>query len=98
MKSLRNSHPTADSATLTVRLGLAIRDRLEGLAATTKRSKSALAAEAIEEFVALKEWQIEGVKKAIASLDRGEGVPHEGVEAWVASWDTDDPLPVPKAI
>jgi predicted transcriptional regulator len=98
MKSLRNSQPTADSATLTVRLGLAIRDRLEGLATTTKRSKSALAAEAIEEFVALKEWQIEGIKKAISSLDRGEGVPHEHVEAWVSSRDTDDPHPMPKTV
>ena len=89
MKSLRNSHPTADSATLTVRLGLAIRDRLEGLATATKRSKSALAAQAIEGFVELKEWQIEGIKKAVSSLDRGEGVPHEDVDAWVASRDTE---------
>ena len=68
------------------------------MATTTKRSKSALAAQAIEEFVALKEWQIEGIKKAIVSLDRGEGVPHEEVDAWVASWKTDDALPMPKAV
>jgi len=29
------------------------------------------------------EWQIAGIKQAIASLDRGEGIAHERVEEWV---------------
>ncbi len=32
------------------------------------------------------EWQIAGIKEAIASMDRGEAMPHEQVERWVRSW------------
>ena len=84
-----------ESTTLTVRIDSAIKDRLEGLADVTKRSKSSLAAEGIEAFVELEERQIAGIKKAIASVDRGLGVTHQEVEAWIASLDTDDELAVP---
>ena len=41
-------------------------------------------------FIELEERQIGGIKKALASIDNGRGVAHDEVEAWVASWDTDD--------
>jgi predicted transcriptional regulator len=82
-----------DSTTLTVRLDRSVKRRLDALARSTKRSKSFLAAEAIEEFVAVQEWQIAGIEAALESLDRGESVPHEEVEAWAASLGTDDEAP-----
>jgi RHH-type rel operon transcriptional repressor/antitoxin RelB len=42
------------------------------------------------------EWQVAGVKRAMASLDRGEGVPHEEVKDWVKSWGRKHERPVPK--
>ena len=42
-------------------------------------------------------WQIAGINAALALLDRGEGVPHEDVKAWIASWGTDDEDPMPEA-
>ncbi len=86
-----------ESTTLTLRIDSDIKERLESLAKATKRSKSSLAAEGIEAFVELEERQIEGIKRAMASLDRGEGVAHEEVAAWIASWDSEDELPVPTA-
>ncbi len=85
-----------DSTTVTIRVTKSIKDRLENLARETKRSKSSLAAEGISMFVDLEERQIEGIKQALTSIDRGLGVAHDDVEAWVASWDTDDELPAPK--
>jgi RHH-type transcriptional regulator, rel operon repressor / antitoxin RelB len=38
------------------------------------------------------EWQVAGIRRAIASLDRGEGVPHEQVRNWVS----DSKRPIPK--
>lgn len=87
-----------DSTTLTLRIDSDIKERLETLAKVTKRSKSSLAAEGIEAFVELEERQIEGIKKAIASLDHGEGVAHEDVTDWVTSWDGEDELPIPTAV
>jgi RHH-type transcriptional regulator, rel operon repressor / antitoxin RelB len=37
-------------------------------------------------MTSLDEWQIAGIKKAMASLDRREGVPHDQVKAWIESW------------
>ncbi len=43
------------------------------------------AAEALNEYLDLNEWQVEGIEKAIASLDDGEGISHAQVTQWVAS-------------
>ena len=74
------------STTFTVRVDTGVKKRLERLANSTGRSRSFLAAEAINEYLAIDEWQVVGIKRAIASLDRGEGIPHDQVEDWVASW------------
>ena len=85
-----------DSTTITVRVAKSVKDRLDSLARETRRSKSSLAAEGIGAFVELEERQIEGIRKALISIDNGLGVAHEDVEAWVASWDGNDELPAPK--
>ena len=41
----------------------------------------------------LNAWQIAGIKEALASLDRGEGVRHEVVKAWAASLSAEDEIP-----
>jgi len=84
------------SATFTVRVDSAAKKRLERLAKSTGRSRSFLAAEAINEYLDLNEWQVAGIKQAIASLDRGEGIPHERVKDWITSWGSDREQPIPK--
>ena len=84
------------SSTFTVRVDSAVKKCLEKLAKSTGRSRSFLTAEAIGEYVDANEWQVAGVKRAIASMDRGEGVPHEQVEAWVQSWGASKKRPAPR--
>jgi predicted transcriptional regulator len=84
------------SATFTVRVDSAVKKRLEKLAKSTGRSRSFLAAEAIGEFVDVNEWQIAGIKRAMQSLDRGEGVAQEQVKEWVRSWGGGKERPAPK--
>ena len=74
------------STTFTVRVEPQVKRRLEKLAKSTGRSRSFLAAEALNEYLDVNEWQVTGVKQAMASLDRGEGVPHDEVKDWVKSW------------
>jgi RHH-type transcriptional regulator, rel operon repressor / antitoxin RelB len=57
----------------------------------------ALAAEAINEYLELNEWQVAGIKRAITSLDRGKGISHDQVEDWVASWGGANEKPMPKS-
>ena len=84
------------STTFTVRVDALAKKRLERLAKSTGRSRSFLAAEAINEYLDVNEWQVAGVRRAIASLDRGKGIPHERVKDWVASWGSGKEQPVPK--
>jgi RHH-type rel operon transcriptional repressor/antitoxin RelB len=72
------------STTFSIRVDTAAKKRLEKLAKSTGRSRSFLAAEAINEYLDLNEWQVAGIKKAIASLDRGAGIPHAEVKAWAS--------------
>ena len=84
------------STTFTVRVDSVVKKRLEKLAKSTGRSRSYLAAEAIGEFVDVNEWQIAGIKRAMTSMDRGEGVAHEQVKEWVRSWGRAKERPAPK--
>lgn len=83
------------STTFTVRVDAAAKMRLEQLAKSTGRSRSFLAAEAINEYLDVNEWQVAGIKQAIASLDDGQGVTHDAVLDWVDSWDGDREHPLP---
>ena len=84
------------STTFTLRVETEVKKRLEKLARSTGRSRSFLAAQALNEYLDLNEWQVAGVKQAIAALDRGEGVAHEDVKNWVNSWGGKRERPVPK--
>lgn len=84
------------STTFTVRVEPEVKKRLERLAKSTGRSRSYLAAEALSDYLDLNEWQVEGIKRAVASLDRGEGVPHQQVQDWVNSWGRKRERAVPK--
>jgi RHH-type rel operon transcriptional repressor/antitoxin RelB len=85
------------SATFTIRVDEADKERLEALARSTGRSRSFLAAEAIAEYLAVNEWQVARIKAAMEDLDRGEFIEHDAVRKWVESWGTDNELEPPKA-
>jgi RHH-type rel operon transcriptional repressor/antitoxin RelB len=84
------------SATFTVRVDATVKKRLERLAKSTGRSRSFLAAEAISEYLDVNEWQVARIRRSIASLDRGQSVPHEHVKAWVESWGDENKTPMPQ--
>lgn len=75
----------SDTKVLSVRISAETERRLARIAKAMKRTKSFLGAEAIEEFVAVQEWQLAGIEEAIASLDQGDGIPHDEVKSWASS-------------
>ena len=87
----------AKSASMTIRLTPETSEKLEELARDTKRSKSQLASEAIENYVRHNAWQVAHIKAALTEDDKDEpGVPQSEVMRWVESWGTDDELPRPQ--
>ena len=62
------------SAVLTLRVDTKTKAKLDKLAEATKRSKSFLAAEAIERYLEVEAWQIKEIKRAIKEADAGDFV------------------------
>lgn len=83
--------------TLSLRIDRKLSDKLEKHAKRYKRSKSSLAAIAIENFLEIQQIEVERIKRTIARVKAGEPtVPHEDVMRWIKSWGTPNELPRPK--
>ena len=74
------------SNVLTLRLDDSLKRKLEKLAKSMHRTKSFLAAEAIREYVALNEWQIQEIEKAIQEADQGDFASDDEVEKVMNKW------------
>ena len=74
------------STTMTVRLDDDVKDRLDGLAEATQRSKSFLAAEAIRVYVENNEWQIGEIRAAVNEADTGDFASDKDVAALAKKW------------
>ena len=71
----------AETTTITIRVPVQVRDNLDRLASITERSRSFLAAEALEIY-AREELEIaEGILAGIEDMKAGRVVPHEQVVA-----------------
>jgi len=76
----------AGSSVLTLRLDPKLKNQLDRLSKATSRSRSFVAAEAIREYVALNNWQIEETRQALAEADRGEFADEKEVRRTLKKW------------
>jgi len=81
-----NVHIMAESSVLTLRLDAKLKKQLDRLSRSMNRSRSFVAAQAIQEYVSVNEWQIAEIKKAIAAADRGEFASDKQVEQALKRW------------
>ncbi|MGC2152121.1 MAG: CopG family ribbon-helix-helix protein [Terriglobales bacterium] len=61
-----------ESAVLTLRLDAKLKKHLDRLSKSMNRSRSFVAAQAIQEYVSVNEWQIAEIKKGLAEADAGD--------------------------
>jgi predicted transcriptional regulator len=71
----------AVSTTMTIRVTPETKQKLERIAADTRRSRSFLAAEAVTAYVDRELEIIGGIKRGLADVEAGRIVPHEQVMA-----------------
>jgi predicted transcriptional regulator len=64
---------------ISVRMPEELMNRLDRLAKSLERSRSYLAAQAIEEYVSIQEWQVKAIQEGIEDARAGRMVPHEVV-------------------
>jgi predicted transcriptional regulator len=74
------------TASLTVRVKPDTRTRLETLARVTRRSKSFVIEEALEQYLEVNEWQIKGIQDAVAEADSPDAVLTDHDEV-LARWE-----------
>ncbi len=63
-----------------------VKERLDALAQATQRSKSFLAAQAIQAFVENNEWQIGEIQAAIQEADGGDFANAKDLTALAKKW------------
>ena len=96
---MRHPHASSQPAvTLSVRVPSKTRDQLEDLANATGRTKSFLAAEAIEYYLETQAWQVQAIEKSVkkANSKNAKFIEHQNVSAWLNSWGNDDEQELPK--
>lgn len=86
-----------ESGTLSIRLPKAYLEQLSALAASTRRSKSSLASEALAAYLDAQEWQVASISEGVDAADAGATpVEHAAVESWLRTWSTENELPRPR--
>ena len=67
-----NVYIMPESSVVTLRLDAKLKNQLDRLSKSMNRSRSFVAAQAIQEFVSVNEWQIGEIKKALVEADQGD--------------------------
>jgi predicted transcriptional regulator len=79
-------HIMSVSSVLTLRLDAKLKHKLDRLSKSMNRSRSLVAAQAIQEFVSVNEWQINEIKKGLAEADAGDFATEEEVQRVLKKW------------
>jgi len=66
---------------ITIRTDSELVGKVAALAVAMDRTRNWVVEDALRQYVESQAWQVEGVKDAMGSLDRGEGIDHEAVMA-----------------
>lgn len=83
---------------LNVRLPMDLRDQLEELSDSTGKTKSFLAAEAINNYLMIQAWQVKATKKALKKANSKNAcfVDHQKVSDWLQSWGSKNEEDMPR--
>jgi len=76
----------AGSSVLTLRLDAKLKKQLDRISKSMNRSRSFVAAQAIQEYVSVNEWQIAEIKKGIAEADAGDFATKEETQRVFRKW------------
>jgi predicted transcriptional regulator len=84
------------STVLSVRVPEKLKEQLEYLSRSTKRSKAYLATEALGDYVKKNAWRAKELHEAMKEADKRVFVSHEAMVAWADSLGTDKETAPPK--
>jgi predicted transcriptional regulator len=87
-----------DNVNIRISLPVELKERLDSLARTTKRSRNDLAADALRHLMDQGESDLEHIRQALQESRRPDArvVPHKQAMAWIRSRGTATPLAKPR--
>ncbi|MCP4137808.1 MAG: ribbon-helix-helix protein, CopG family [bacterium] len=74
------------TSTISTRINSEIAEKLDKIARATNRSRSFVAAEAIQQYVEDQSWQIEAIKEGIREADNGNFASDDDVKKVFSKW------------
>ena len=84
-----------ETKVVTAHVPLELATKLDAIAARRDRSRGWIMKQALSLWVEQDEKRYQLTLTALADVDAGKTIDHDEVESWVASLDTDKPLPIP---
>ncbi len=81
---MTTTSPNADTV-ISVRTTHATHERLRELAQATRRSRSSLVSEALEQYVAHQDWIAHEIERGVQAADNGNLVADSAISAWIES-------------
>ena len=75
-----------ETTTLTLRVPIEMKERLDKLADATNRSKSFLAGEALRQYIDLEAWQIGEIQQALKEADANDFASDAEIDAVVKKY------------
>ena len=69
---------------ITVRINVEMKEQLEKLVKASARPRSILIVDALQEYLAVNQWQIHAIEEGIRQADAGHLIPHEELRK---KWD-----------
>ncbi len=70
---------------ITIRIDIEMKEQFEKLAKASERSTSFLVVDALQEYLAVNQWQIHAIEEGIKQADAGQLIPHEDIRK---KWET----------
>ena len=74
---------------ISVEMPVELAQRLEGLAIATNRPITEWVVQAVEDLIALRDWQVQAIQEGIDDVGRGDVVSHSDVVRLLNDWDAD---------
>jgi predicted transcriptional regulator len=74
------------AALVSLRIEEELAERMTNLAKATGRTKSFIATQAIQDYLALQEWQVAAIQEGVDAADQGELVDHAEAVMLLSSW------------
>ena len=85
-----------ETKVFTAHVPLPLAEKVDQLAARLEQSRGWIIKQALSAWIGQEEERSRLTREALDDVDTGQVIDHQSVQAWADSFDTENPLPVPR--